>query len=86
MFNANPNAFDMVISDMTMPEITGDRLATQLIAIKPGIAIIICTGFSERINRETARAMGISGFLMKPITKSELAQTVRQALNAASDK
>jgi PAS domain S-box-containing protein len=80
-FAAHPEAFDLVITDMTMPNMTGDQLAKELISIRPAIPIIICTGFSERINREKAEAMGIKAFLMKPVVKSEMAQTVRKVLD-----
>jgi len=66
-----------------MPNMTGDRLAEELISIRPNIPVIICTGFSERINKEKAEAIGIKGFLMKPIVRSEMAQTVRKVLDEA---
>ncbi|BBO80518.1 hypothetical protein DSCO28_10840 [Desulfosarcina ovata subsp. sediminis] len=80
-FRANPNLYDLVITDMTMPNMTGDQLTRQLISIRPGIPIIICTGFSEKINAESARAMGVKGFLMKPVVKMEMARMVRQILD-----
>ena len=83
VFKARPDAFDMVISDMTMPQMTGDQLARKLIAIRPDIPILICTGFSERLNQEKAASIGVKGFLMKPIAKSELAKTVRKMLDEA---
>jgi len=82
-FKANPFAFDLVVSDMTMPNMTGDRLAGELISIRPNIPVIICTGFSERINKDKATALGIKGFLMKPVIKSEMARMVRKALDEA---
>ena len=82
-FRTKPNLYDLVISDMTMPNMTGDRLARELTAIRPGIPIIICTGFSERLNQEKAAAIGVKEFLMKPIVKSELAKTVRKVLDEA---
>jgi len=82
-FKANPDGFDMVITDMTMPQMTGDQLANELIAIRPGIPIILCTGFSERMNLDKAEAMSIKGYLMKPVTLSELAKTVREVLDRA---
>jgi len=81
VLKARPNAFDLVISDMTMPNMTGDQLARGLMTIRPDIPIIICTGFSEKINREKAADIGIKGFLMKPIVKSELAKTIRNVLD-----
>ena len=60
---------------------TGDRLAKELLSIRSEIPIIICTGFSERINKEKAEAIGVEGFLMKPVIKSELAKKVREVLD-----
>lgn len=81
VFKTNPDAFDLVISDMTMPNITGDQLAREIISVRPEMPVIICTGFSERINREKAKVMGIKGFLMKPVLKSKMAETVRKVLD-----
>ena len=80
-FKANPDAYDLVITDMTMPNMTGDRLAQALRAIRPDLPVVICTGFSERIDRERAAAMGIRGFLMKPVVSADLARTVREVLD-----
>jgi PAS domain S-box-containing protein len=82
-FKANPHLFDLVLSDMTMPSMTGDQLACKLIAIRPDIPIIICTGFSERLNQEKAEVLGIKGFLMKPVVKSDMAKMVRNVLDDA---
>ena len=82
-FKAAPDAFDLVLTDMTMPNMTGDQLARALLSIKPDIPIIVCTGFSERISREKAEAIGIKGFLMKPVVRSELSQMIRKALKSA---
>ena len=81
VFTTDPFSFDLVISDMTMPYMTGDRLAKELLSIRSEIPIIICTGFSERINKEKAEAIGVEGFLMKPVIKSELAKKVREVLD-----
>ncbi|MCP4551375.1 MAG: response regulator, partial [Bacteroidetes bacterium] len=80
-FRSNPDFYDLVISDMTMPNMTGDQLAKELLSIKADIPIIICTGFSERINKEQAEAIGVNGFLMKPVIKSEMAKMVRKVLD-----
>lgn len=82
-FRSNPDVFDLVITDMTMLNMTGDQLTKELIAIRADIPVIICTGFSERINKERAEAIGIKGFLMKPVVKSEMAQMVRKVLDGA---
>jgi CheY-like chemotaxis protein len=81
LFKNKPDHFDLVITDMTMPEVTGDELAKEIKQVKPDIPIILYTGFSERIDEKTARSMGIMGFLMKPIILSDLAQMVRKVLD-----
>lgn len=83
LFKANPDAFDLVISDMTMPLLTGAQLAKALLSIRPDIPIIICTGFSEKIDEEKALSIGVKGFLMKPIVRNQLAQMVRNVLDKA---
>ena len=80
-FKAQPEKFDLVITDMTMPKMTGDELAKEIMAIRPDITIILCTGFSERINEEKAQAIGIRGFVMKPFVIREMAQAIRRVLN-----
>lgn len=62
---------------------TGDQLAHQIRQISPNIPIIICTGFSERINEENAEEIGVNGFLMKPIIKSNMAGMIRKVLDEA---
>ena len=80
-FQDDPNGFDLVITDMTMPEMTGDQLAIEILSIKADTPIIICTGFSERINKEQAENIGVKGFLMKPVLKSDMAKMVRKVLD-----
>ena len=80
-FSARPELFDLVITDMTMPKITGDRLARRLMDINPQIPVIMCTGFNEAITEEKALAMGIDKFVMKPIIKDELACAIRTVLD-----
>ncbi|MGD9210415.1 MAG: ATP-binding protein [Desulfobacteraceae bacterium] len=80
-FQANPNHYDLVITDMTMPNLSGDRLAKRLIEIRPDIPIILCTGYSRQISDEKAAACGIRHFLMKPITIREMADTVKRVLH-----
>jgi len=86
VFRASPDAFDLVVTDMTMPKMTGNQLAKELIPIRPDIPIIICTGFSEHINKERAIAIGIKDFLMKPVVKSEMAEVVRRVLDNVKDE
>jgi two-component system cell cycle sensor histidine kinase/response regulator CckA len=63
-----------------MPELTGEKLAWELIKIRPDIPVILCTGYSERINAQKAREIGINAFVMKPLTLSHLAETIREVL------
>ncbi len=81
-FRALSDKFDIVITDMTMPNMTGEMLAYELKQIRKKLPVILCTGFSEKITKEKAEALGIDGFLMKPIVKSELSQKVRAALDS----
>ncbi len=80
-FSQQPQNFDLVITDMTMPHMTGDQLAQKLLNIKPGIPVILCTGFNEDITEEKALAMGIQKFVMKPVIKNDLATTIRTVLD-----
>ena len=84
-FKANPGHFDLVISDKGMPLMTGEQLSRELILIKPGIPIIICTGFSDENDVNRAMSMGIKGFLMKPVATGDLATMVRKVLNDAAN-
>jgi PAS domain S-box-containing protein len=81
VFKTAPDKFDLVISDMTMPTMTGVDLAKKLMKIRPEIPVIICTGYSEQIDESRAKQMGIKGFLMKPFTIRELSKTVRNVLD-----
>ena len=81
LFGATPDAFDLVITDMTMPKMTGDELAEEFLRIKPDIPIILCSGFSAMIDEDKATAMGIRAFIFKPILKREIAHAIRTALD-----
>ena len=80
-FRNNPQGFDLVITDMTMPNMTGKDLAKELMSIRSDIPIILCTGFSEQIDERRAREMGISAFVMKPIVMLQIANTIREVLD-----
>ncbi len=80
-FRSTPYAYDLVILDMTMPRLTGDRLAQELLKIRPDIPIVICTGFSEKLTPEKVRQLGIKGLMTKPIERDDLADTVRKVLD-----
>jgi len=81
LFRAEPDRFDLVITDMTMPHMTGDKLARELMKIRPDIPIILCTGHSKLLSEAKAKDMGIRAFVMKPILKRTLAEAVRKALD-----
>ena len=81
LFKAHPDRFDLVITDMTMPNLTGDKLALEMMKIRPDIPIILCTGFSESINEERAKQIGIKEFSMKPFGMRDLAEATRKALD-----
>jgi len=83
IFQADPYAYDLVVTDMAMPHMTGEELAIRLIRLRPALPIILCTGFSEAISEQRAHEIGISVFLMKPVNWAEFAVTVRKTLDAA---
>ena len=80
-FKNSPYAFDLVLTDMSMPKMTGVQLTEALLSIRPDIPIIICTGFSEHLTKEKIASLGIKGFLMKPIVGQKMAQMVRDVLD-----
>jgi PAS domain S-box-containing protein len=80
-FRNNPQGFDLVITDMTMPNMTGKDLAKELMSIRQDISIILCTGFSDQIDEKIAKKMGISTFVMKPIVMRDMANTIREVLD-----
>jgi signal transduction histidine kinase/CheY-like chemotaxis protein len=79
-FKAQPDAFDLVMTDMTMPRMTGADLSREILKIRPGIPIILCTGYSERIQEDSAKAMGIREFVLKPVVLRDIAHVIRRAL------
>lgn len=81
LFRKNPQQFDLVVTDMTMPDMQGDRLAKELIKIDPDIPIILFSGYSDRIDEEKAKEMGIAAYIMKPVAMREMANTIRKVLD-----
>jgi PAS domain S-box-containing protein len=79
-FRSQPHAFDLVITDMTMPGLTGKELSKELMAIRPDIPVILCTGFSELIDVRQAKETGIRELVMKPYVTGSLARTIRKVL------
>ena len=80
-FRKGLDEFDLVITDMTMPYMTGENLAVELMQTRSDIPIVLCTGFSEMIDEEKAKAIGIRAFVMKPLVMNELAKTIRKVLD-----
>lgn len=80
-FRLRPEEFDLVITDMTMPGVTGDVLASEMLRIRPELPIILCTGFSEKIDEARAAALGLRALILKPINRASLARRVRDVLD-----
>jgi two-component system cell cycle sensor histidine kinase/response regulator CckA len=79
-FEEDPERVDLVITDLTMPHMTGTRLVASLQELRPGIPILLCTGYSDTVSADSARGMGISGFMMKPLSIHDMAAAIRRAL------
>lgn len=80
LFRAGPDQFDLIITDQTMPELTGVELAREIMAIRQDIPIILCTGFSRLVDVDSAKELGIRALAIKPLTKREIARTLREVL------
>lgn len=81
MAKTDPDKFDLVISDIAMPKMTGDHLVTEILKIRPNMPTILCTGYSSKISKKEADNIGVTSFVIKPLSKSELAKTVRKVLD-----
>jgi PAS domain S-box-containing protein len=82
-FKKKASTFDLIITDMTMPQMTGDVLSMELRKIRADVPIIICSGYSSKINKESSRAIGINAYLNKPFSKAEIAAIVRDVLDGS---
>ena len=85
LYQSDPSLFDLIITDMTMPNLQGDQLIKEVLKINPRMPVILCTGFSNRIDSETAIKIGASGYIEKPIDKKSLAYAVRTALDKSGN-
>lgn len=83
-FRENPGAIDLVITDQTMPYITGDKLAKEILSIRSNLPIIICTGYSNLVSANKAKLLGIKKFITKPLAMQELAVAIREVLDGHS--
>ncbi|MFH1154835.1 MAG: transporter substrate-binding domain-containing protein [Pseudomonadota bacterium] len=84
LIKADPGCIDLLITDMTMPKLTGDRLVTEARRLHPDLPAILCTGFSETMSEETARGLGINRYLEKPVETAVLAEAIREVLDGGS--
>ena len=85
LFLKDPNAFDLVFTDQTMPRMTGLKLAQEMLKIRPNIPILLYTGHSDAVSIEVIEKIGIKGSLMKPLTKQEAAKAIRRVLDEKKD-
>ena len=84
-FRANPDRFDLVLTDQTMPQMTGFELAQEMLRIRPDIPIILCTGFSEAVTPEKAKSVGIREYLMKPLVMRQMTETITRILETQGE-
>jgi CheY-like chemotaxis protein len=84
-FRQNPSAFDIVVTDQTMPGMTGGMLAAELLKIRRDIPIAICTGYSELINKEQAKEIGIREYLMKPFDITQLEKVIHKLVSGKKE-
>ncbi len=83
-FTEAPDRFDLMVTDMTMPHMTGTMLAEKVFALRPDLPVILCTGFSELIDDKAAKKMGIRAFVLKPLILREMARTIREIMDTPS--
>ncbi len=83
LFLEDPLRFDLVITDQTMPDVTGLSLAQKMLAVRKEMPIILCSGYSEMVSTEKAKDVGISAFVMKPVMRNELAETLRRVMDGS---
>ncbi|MCP5051963.1 MAG: response regulator [bacterium] len=81
LFRNDPGSFHLVISDLTMPEMSGFHLAMEMMKIKAGIQVIICTGYSRQLDRRELEDLGVKELILKPYDKKQLATVVRKVLD-----
>ncbi len=81
LLKVDPSRFDLVITDQTMPGMTGVELAKEVLILRPDMPIVLCTGFSHLVDADKATMAGVKAFAMKPLTKREIARTIRRVLD-----
>jgi len=85
LFQANPARFDLIITDMTMPNMTGEKLALEIIKVRPEVPVVLCSGYSNLLAENIAREIGIKAFVMKPLVLRDLANTIRRVLDQSAE-
>ena len=85
LFGKSPASFDLVVTDQTMPQLTGYELAQRLIVIRKDIPVILCTGYSDLVTAETAIAGGVKAFVIKPLNRLAIAETIRKVLGESAE-
>ena len=86
LFTKAPHAFDLVITDMIMPGMTGDEVAGKMLAVRPDLPVILATGYSEQMTEAGAKAMGIKAYALKPLVMEELARLIRRVLDTPNEE
>jgi CheY-like chemotaxis protein len=81
LFRTNPDQFDLVITDMAMPQMTGVQMMKEMLKIRPDMPIILCTGFSEKIDEKKAKELGAAEYVDKPLDKHDFAFKIRNVLD-----
>ena len=82
LFRAQPEKFDLIITDHKMPNMTGAELAAKILQIRPGMPIIMCTGYSEDITKEPAKALGVREFFLNPISRQEIIRAISKVIDS----
>jgi DNA-binding NtrC family response regulator len=85
LFEKNPEQFDLVITDQTMPDLTGINLSKKILRIQPNTPIILCTGFADLIEPEMVKSIGIREFVLKPYGKNNIARLIRKVLDQTKE-
>ncbi len=83
LFKVKYNEFDLIVTDLTMPNLSGDKLAIQMLRIRPDIPIIVCTGYSKKLSRDLIEDIGVKAIAYKPLERGDLARIIRKVLNGS---
>lgn len=86
VFRSQPHKIDIVITDQAMPDMTGERFAKELMALRSDMPVILCSGFNEIINKKKVKAAGIREFITKPVILRDMAKTIRKALTGPTNQ